>query len=113
MLHTRTSDPGRSGPAVEAVTRLAGVIDGAQVKPGSDVVELLARRASKGDALLDLARRLQRSPVVYLGDDVTDEDAFRLMTAGDVSVRVGPGETAARYRLDGPDAVADFLTALA
>lgn len=113
VLHTRAADGALATPAAEAVTNLSRMIDGAQVKPGSDVVELLARTASKGDALLHLADRLGRSPVVYLGDDVTDEDAFRLMNHLDVSVRVGPGDSAAAHRLRDPNGVADFLSLLA
>lgn len=113
VLHIREADDELARPVVEAVTRLASTIAGAQVTPGSAVVELLARPASKGSAILALAQRLDRAPIVYLGDDVTDEDAFRVMSAHDVSVRVGPGNSAARYRLSGPDAVATFLTELA
>ena len=113
VLHTREADQRLASPAVDAVTNLARMIDGAQVKPGSDVVELLARTASKGEALLHLAARLERSPVVYLGDDITDEDAFHTMSDADVSVRVGPGESAAAHRLAGPAEVAEFLSLLA
>lgn len=112
VVHTRTADPELAGPAIDALARLAGMVEGAQVKPGHEVVELLARSASKGQALLALAHRLGRSPLVFLGDDVTDEDAFELMDAGDVSVRVGEGPTVARYRLAGPDAVGRLLTCL-
>lgn len=112
VLHTREADSALAAPAVEAVGNLARMIDGAQVKPGSDVVELLARTASKGDALLALAGRLGRAPITYFGDDVTDEDAFRMMADTDIAVRVGPGETAARYRLAGPTEVAALLDAL-
>jgi len=113
VLHTRTADAELAQPAIEAVTNLARMIDGAEVKPGSDVVELLARTANKGDALLHLAERHERSPVVYLGDDVTDEDAFRMMSPTDISVRVGPGDTAAAHRLHGTAAVAEFVATLA
>jgi len=112
VLHTREADPSRATPAVDAVTNLARMIDGAHVKPGSNVVELLARTASKGDALLGLASRLDRSPLVYFGDDVTDEDAFRVMADDDIAVKVGPGNSAARFRLDGPEAVVELLSEL-
>ena len=112
VLHTRKAEPSLASRAVDAVTNLATMIDGAQVKPGSDVVELLARTASKGDALLALAKRLRRRPIIYFGDDVTDEDAFRVMSEPDISVRVGPGESAARYRLAGPADVAELVRAL-
>jgi trehalose 6-phosphate phosphatase len=113
VVHTRTADPELAERAVDAVIRLAAMIDGAQVKPGHHVIELLARSASKGEALLALAHRLDRSPLVFFGDDVTDEDAFALMGEDDISVRVGDGATVARYRLHGPDDVVTLLDRLA
>jgi alpha,alpha-trehalase len=56
---------------------------------------------------------------IYLGDDVTDEDAFRALRergeVGGVGVLVAeePRETAARYRLRDPDEVREFLAAFA
>src|SRR5262249_58871591 len=47
-----------------------------------------------------------------LGDDVTDEGMFRSLGPNDESVRVGADAgraTAARWRLDGPDAARAFL----
>ena len=44
---------------------------------------------------------------MYLGDDVTDEDGFRALRPGDLTVKIGDGVTDARYR------VADTAGALA
>lgn len=112
VVHTRAADPAVADPALAAVHRLAAMIDGAQVKPGHHVLELLARSASKGEALVGLGTRLERAPLIFFGDDVTDEDAFALMGDDDISVRVGDGDTLARYRLRGPAAVAGFLERL-
>ena len=112
VLHTREADADRAAPVVEAVANLAGMIDGAQVTPGSGVVELLARTASKGAALRTLGERVGRTPIIYLGDDITDEHAFAEMSDADLSVRVGPGESTARYRLTDPTAVVELLRAL-
>jgi trehalose-phosphatase len=38
--------------------------------------------------------------VAYLGDDITDEDAFRAISRG-ISVLVGLRPTAATHKLDG------------
>jgi trehalose 6-phosphate phosphatase len=48
---------------------------------------------------------------VYVGDDTTDEDAFEALSdrPDAVTVRVGPGDTAARYRLDDVNAVIRYL----
>ena len=111
VVHVRSADAGRSAAAVDAIGRFAASIDGAQVKRGHEVVELLARPTSKGEAIS--RRRVPGQPVVFLGDDVTDESVFEVMGDHDVSVRVGPGDTAARYRLGDPGQVAEFVAALA
>lgn len=114
VVHTRSAaDTSRVEPALEALENLAQMIDGAQVKRGHEVVELLARSASKGTALATLSTLTGRIPLVYFGDDLTDEDVFAVMSGDDVSVRVGAGATAARFRLPGPHEVADLLHRLA
>ncbi len=81
---------------------------------GSLVVEYLPNIAChKGDAVIwierDICQATGCSPsVVFLGDDVTDEDAFRAVTHG-VGVLVGCRPTAATHQLDG---IADVDTLL-
>jgi trehalose 6-phosphate phosphatase len=50
--------------------------------------------------------------VLYVGDDVTDEDAFAALRPDDVGVKVGAGQTLARYRVADPAAVRDLLQLL-
>jgi trehalose 6-phosphate phosphatase len=68
-------------------------------KPGKDVLELAVTDADKGSALVRLREELHADGVLYLGDDVTDEDAFRVLGSGDVAVKVGEGDTAAAHRV--------------
>jgi len=81
---------------------------------GSLVIEYLPNIAChKGDAVEWIARdveeRLGRPGwVLFMGDDVTDEDAFRAITRG-IGVLVGSRPTAAKYQLDG---IADVDTLL-
>ncbi|WP_448610730.1 trehalose-phosphatase [Geodermatophilus sp. URMC 60] len=82
-------------------------------KPGKEVLELAVTDADKGTALLRLRDDLGAAATVYLGDDRTDEDAFRALSPGDLTVKVGEGETAARYRVADPAAVVVLLGALA
>ena len=109
VLHTRLADPKYGQLAAEALTRVARKVDGAFVKPGNQVVELLARHTTKGEALLALSASADRAPIVFLGDDVTDEEAFAMFGPDDFSIRVGPGPSCARFRLPGPAAVVDLL----
>jgi trehalose 6-phosphate phosphatase len=66
---------------------------------------------NKGAATLWIREQLGHPDalVVYLGSDVTDEEAFKAL-ADQITARVGPAtETAASYRLDGPPEVQEFL----
>ncbi|CCG05749.1 trehalose-phosphatase [Blastococcus saxobsidens] len=77
------------------------------MKPGKDVLEMAVTDADKGSALRRLVVDLGAAAAVYLGDDVTDEDGFRALGPDDVTVKVGAGDTAARFRVAGlADAVA-------
>jgi trehalose 6-phosphate phosphatase len=88
---------------------------GLVVQHGKMVAELRPAGADKGDAL----KALMREPVfagarpLFMGDDLTDEHAFTAAAEmGGAGVLVGPGRaTAARYRLSGVAAVADWLRA--
>ncbi|MGZ4546413.1 MAG: trehalose-phosphatase [Blastococcus sp.] len=69
------------------------------MKPGKEVLELAVTDADKGSALLRLRRDLGAAGALYLGDDVTDEDAFAALGADGVTIKVGDGATVARYRV--------------
>lgn len=112
VVHTRLARPTSGRRTLAQAAQRAAAVPGASVRCGHCVVELFARSASKGDALLGLARRLGRSPIVHVGDDLTDEEAFSRLGPHDVTVRVGPGATVARFRLRDPAAVAALVTHL-
>ena len=61
------------------------------LKPGKEVLELAVTDADKGSALRRLADELGAAASLYLGDDVTDEDAFRALGPDDVTVKIGDG----------------------
>jgi trehalose 6-phosphate phosphatase len=83
------------------------------MKPGKDVLELAVTDADKGSALRRLRQELGATGALYLGDDVTDEDGFRALPDDDVTVKVGEGETAARFRVADTAGALAVLTALA
>ena len=67
--------------------------------------------ATKGSALQRLAAVTRSEATVYLGDDVTDERAFEVLDgeSGDVSIKVGAGDTAAVCRVDSIEDVPEVL----
>jgi len=84
-----------------------------QVLEGKMVVEIRPTGATKGTAVatfLQCPTFAQRRPV-YVGDDITDEDAFRAVNdAEGISVRVGSsGTTVATQRLPDVSAVHRWL----
>jgi trehalose 6-phosphate phosphatase len=83
------------------------------MKPGKDVLELAVTDADKGSALRRLRDELGAAAVIYLGDDVTDEDGFRALEPGDAGIKVGDGETAAGHRVPDPAAAVALLEDLA
>jgi trehalose 6-phosphate phosphatase len=101
--------------AARALLEQAGslAVPSLTLKPGKEVLELAVTDADKGTALVRLRRDLGASAVVYLGDDATDEDAFRALDAGDVTVKVGEGSTAARHRVADTTAAVAVLNRLA
>ncbi|GGH34406.1 trehalose-phosphatase [Microbacterium album] len=80
---------------------------------GHGVVEYAWRHEGKDAAVARLRAETRATAVLFAGDDVTDEDALRSLGEGDLGVRVGEGETAARVRVADPLELAELLTALA
>lgn len=72
------------------------------LKPGKEVLEITLTDADKGTALQRLVAELDASAAMYLGDDVTDEDGFRALRSGDLTVKIGEGPTDARFRVADP-----------
>ncbi len=52
-------------------------------------VELRSRASDKGKAVASLLKRYPEATAVYLGDDETDEDAFRELKGKGLSIRIG------------------------
>jgi trehalose 6-phosphate phosphatase len=118
-LHFRQVAP-EDEPAVEAA--FSGVADAfpeLRRTGGKKVLELRPNvEWDKGRALHMLLERIdRRGPHVplFVGDDETDEDAFRAVAGNGIGIRVGDAHvvSAAEYFLADTDEVATFLGKLA
>lgn len=112
VLHVREADAAKADRALQQLRQTAGAVAGAQLKAGHAVIELAARPSSKATAVAAMRDEAGAAAVVYVGDDVTDEDVFASLRGGDLGVKVGPGPTAATRRLRDPQAVATYLERL-
>ncbi|HWS51167.1 MAG TPA: trehalose-phosphatase, partial [Microbacterium sp.] len=82
-------------------------------RSGHRVLEFSSRNEGKDAAMSMLREHFAATGILFAGDDVTDEDAMRVLEPSDLGVRVGPGETAAVLRVENPQQMADLLEQLA
>jgi len=122
-VHYRNAARDRVGEALAAV-RAAGCHDGLRVTTGREVIELRPDLDwDKGKTLRWVIDHLHEAgsgalTPVYLGDDITDEDAFDAVRRDGVPILVRHGDdgdraTAALYALDSPARAGEFTDRLA
>jgi trehalose 6-phosphate phosphatase len=111
----------RLRPELEAlclslVEDAAGALPQTVLTRGKMVIETRFHTATKGTAINDFLQELPfrgRVPF-FAGDDVTDEDAFAAVNALEgISIKVGPGDTVARFRASSVDEFLGWLQATA
>ena len=118
-VHYRGASPGAERKCLAQVRRLLQEF-GTQIQSlrGKKVIELLPVGApTKGMAIEHLLARLRPTraqyPVIYMGDDSSDESVFAILRPGDLGIYVGrPRHTQARCFLNSPDEVRKFLSRL-
>lgn len=115
--HRQVADPGQT------LLKIRHILDdhteyppGFVVSEGKAVTEFRPEGITKGTVVDRLADANPDRHLLVLGDDVTDEDAFRAAIArhgSTVVVAEQPRETAAAFRLQGPADVVKLLIRLA
>ncbi len=113
-LHYRKR-PDLEMQCLDLAQTLSGKDSSINLMPGKMVVELTLAPLTKGTAIAQFMAQppfIGRTPF-FAGDDVTDEAGLAVVNAMQgVSVKIGDGETAAKYRLASVDAVCGYLESL-
>lgn len=113
-IHTRRATPEAEAAAFAEIDALvAERFPHWRRRSGHRVLEFSSRVEGKDTAMTVLREHFDATGILFAGDDVTDEDAMQVLGAGDLGVRVGPGESAAALRVDTPQEMAALLEALA
>ena len=121
--HRNARDPGTAGLAALELLKPLAAARGLKIKSGKMVLEVVpASGVNKGTAVARLAREFELMGAIFIGDDVTDCDAFdalhELIRAGclkGAALAVVDRETPegvlrkADYCLSGPGEVEEFL----
>ncbi|MGI8507899.1 MAG: trehalose-phosphatase [Gemmatimonadaceae bacterium] len=116
-VHFRDVDASRTTELSAAVAAIAAT-HAVRVESGKSVLNIVpAISVDKGTAVMRLMRDVftpgMFGSILFAGDDVTDEHAFRALAdvPSAVTVKVGDdsAHTAARYRMSGPAAVHRLL----
>lgn len=117
-FHTRGCSENRTAFYATELEALAKRLGQLRFLTGHEMFEFALRHQTKGNGLERMIRQTGATAALYIGDDRTDEDAFKkLRTYPEdfprLSIKVGPAGTAAEVRLQSPDDVAVFLGRLA
>ncbi|MFT4260430.1 trehalose-phosphatase [Microbacterium sp.] len=113
-VHTRRAAPDvEEAVFAEVDALMAAHGAGWRRRHGHRILEFSSRNEGKDAAMRVLRAHFDATGILFAGDDVTDEDAMRELGAGDLGVRVGPGESAATLRVQSPQEIAALLRAVA
>jgi trehalose 6-phosphate synthase/phosphatase len=84
-----------------------------EILAGHKVIEIRPYGIHKGRIVPPWSpEKLASTTVLAIGDDRTDEDLFDALPPDAITIKVGPGATRARFRLDGVPSVRTLLQSL-
>jgi trehalose 6-phosphate synthase/phosphatase len=84
-----------------------------EVFSGNKILEIKPHTIHKGHVVRSLLENHPSEFVLAIGDDYTDENMFEALVDGAYTIKVGLGETHARYQLQSVQVVTDLLRKLA
>jgi trehalose 6-phosphate synthase/phosphatase len=85
-----------------------------KILDGNKVVEIMSSKIGKGKAVKELPQLQNFDYILSIGDDATDEEVFELFIsdANSFTIKVGNGNTLAKYKFDSVSDVVMFLKQL-
>jgi len=98
-FHYRNAADGDAQKALRAILAGPAAIPGVITHHGKRVVELAVIEMSKGHAIQAIRQRVGAGAAIFLGDDLTDEDAFAVLSGPDIGIKIGDGPTVAPFRI--------------
>ena len=108
-FHHRNARRKDAASALQRIRAWAADRTGITITEGKMILELSVATRDKGNAVADLIDESGARSVLFLGDDTTDETVFAMLRPVDIGVKVGPGASAAKYRVKDIEAVAELL----
>lgn len=109
VLHVRQAEEQLGLQALAAAQQRLAQLPGLRLLAGKAVLEASVLSATKGQALAWLREVSGAASLLFVGDDVTDEDGFKILGPDDLGIKVGAGETAAAYRIGSPQDLPEVL----
>ncbi|MHA7176984.1 trehalose-phosphatase [Arthrobacter sp. Sr24] len=112
VLHYRLATEADGRAAVALVREELESTADLHLTTGKKVLEISAVNANKGGSVSALRNFTGATATFFAGDDITDEFAFAALLPGDLGIKVGPGTTAAPFRIASPDQLPAVLELL-
>jgi len=82
------------------------------IRNGHKIIEVKPGNANKGDISRSLLDKYPSKFIFAVGDDYTDEDMFAALPSSAETIKVGPGETKAKYQMSRIESLIGLLEEL-
>jgi trehalose 6-phosphate phosphatase len=77
---------------------------------GKDVLNCLpSQNENKGTSVLQLKKHLKKEHVIFAGDDVTDEDVFKVKNRNLFTIKVGRSKTSAKFYVNDQSEIVNLI----
>ncbi|MFT4246207.1 MAG: trehalose-phosphatase [Micrococcaceae bacterium] len=112
VFHYREVDENKADEVQKAIDGLNDQFPMLHSMAGNKVEEFAILSLTKGDGIKAIRKHLNVDAILFIGDDVTDENGFKELSDNDIGIKVGEGETKAAYRIADTDAVTETIAEL-